>query len=54
MPDDDDTGSASRPRAATRATGANPGFWAYQWQGSAISGGVVLLLIVIVLILVLV
>jgi hypothetical protein len=54
MAPDDDDWVGEPPEGRHSRDRANPGFWATQWKGSAISGGVILILIVIVLILVLV
>ena len=52
--DDDDDWVGTPPEGRHSRDRANPGFWATQWKGSAISGFVILVLIIIVLILVLV
>jgi hypothetical protein len=52
--DDDDDWVGEPPEGRHTREQSNPGFWATQWKGSAISGGVIaLLIIVVVLILVL-
>ena len=51
---DDDDWVGEPPEGRHSRDRANPGFWANQWKGSAITGGVILiLLLVVVLILVL-
>ncbi len=53
MSDDDDDWVGEPPEGRHTRDRAKPGFWATQWQGSAITGGVILLLLLIVLLLVL-
>jgi hypothetical protein len=51
---DDDDWVGEPPEGRHTREQSDPGFWATQWKGSAISGGVIaLLIIVVVLILVL-
>ena len=51
---DDDDWVGEPPEGRHSRDRANPGFWANQWKGSAITGAAVGLLLIIVLILVLV
>ncbi len=50
---DDDDWVGEPPEGRHSRDRANPGFWANQWQGRAITGAVVVLLILIVLLIVL-
>ena len=52
--DDDDDWTGEPPEGRHTREQSDPGYWARQWKGSAITGGVILILLIIVLILVLV
>jgi hypothetical protein len=54
MADDDNDWVGEPPEGRHTRAQSDPGYWAKQWKGSAITGGVILiLLLVVVLILVL-
>jgi hypothetical protein len=53
MADYDDWVDGVPPEGRHTRDQARPDFWASQWKGSAISGGVILILIIIVLLIVL-
>jgi hypothetical protein len=52
--DDDDDWTGEPPEGRHTREQSDPGYWARQWKGSAITGGVILILLLIVLVLVLV
>jgi hypothetical protein len=46
---DDDDWTGTPPEGRHTRDQANPGHWNRQWQGSAITGAVILLLVIVVL-----
>ena len=52
MADDDDWVGGEPPEGRHTREQSDPGYWARQWKGSAISGGILLLLILVVVLIV--